>query len=101
MILDGNFVITKHRPADYDGVWESDGVDYRLLNPVLIDFSELRTAMKVKNLGDLFPVNLDEALGQHFVYFFLIDRNGVEKDLVRIKLDSFYDHKRETVSNHA
>lgn len=89
LILDGSFVTKKLLPGDYDGVWESDRDDYRLLDPVLLDFSEQRAAMKVKYLGDLFPVNLNEASGQHFVDFFRTDRNGVEKGLVRIKLESF------------
>ena len=66
-------------PGDYDGIWESDGVDYSLLDPVLLDFSEHRAAMKVEYFGELFPVYLKEAPGQHFADFFRTDRNEVEK----------------------
>ena len=66
LILDGSFVTAKSLPGDYDGVWDSEGVDYSLLDPVLLDFSEGRAAMKAKYLGDLFPANLDEASGQCF-----------------------------------
>lgn len=74
-------------PDYYDGIWDSDGVGYRLLDPVLLDFSEHRGAMKIKYFGELFPVLLNVASGQHFADFFCTDRNGVEKGLVRIKLE--------------
>ena len=87
LLLDGSFVSAKLLPGDYDGIWESDGVDYHLLDPVLLDFSEHRASMKVKYFGELFPAYLNEASGQHFADFFRTDRNGVEKGLVRIKLE--------------
>ena len=89
LILDGSFVTAKSLPGDYDGVWESDGVDYSLLDPVLLDFSDERRAMNVKYLGELFPVHLNEASGRRFVDFFRTDRNGVERGLVRISLECF------------
>ena len=89
LLLDGSFVTAKPLPRDYDGVWDSEGVDYSLLDPVLLDFSEERAAMKAKYLVDQFPANLDEASGQCFEDFFRTDRNGIEKGLVRINLECF------------
>ena len=55
LLLDGSFVAAKSLPADYDGAWETAGVDPDRLDPVLLDFSNRRAAMKAKYLGDLFP----------------------------------------------
>lgn len=57
LIPDGSFVTAKELPGDYDGAWEPAGVDPLLLDPVLLDFSRRRAAMKAKYLGDLFPAS--------------------------------------------
>ena len=87
--MDGSIVAANSLHRDYDAVWDSEGVDYSLLDPILLDFSEERAAMTAKYLGDLFPANLDEASGQCFEDFFWTDRNGIEKGLVRINLECF------------
>ena len=55
--LDGSFVTAKPVPGDYDGAWETEGVDPGRLDPVLLDFRNGRAAMKAKYLGDLFPAS--------------------------------------------
>jgi hypothetical protein len=88
VILDGSFVTTKVLPDDYDGAWEMTGVDPNLLDPVLLDFSNRRAAMKTKYAGELFPAGLFAAPGVLYRDFFMKDRNGVAKGVVQIDLGS-------------
>ena len=64
------------------------GVDPDRLDPVLLDFSNRRAAMKAKYLGDLFPASAFAAPGVLYRDFFRTDRNGVEKGVVLIDLGS-------------
>ena len=48
VLLNGSFVSQKELPEDYDGAWESQGVDPYRLDPVLLDFTNGRAAMKSK-----------------------------------------------------
>lgn len=82
LLLDGSYVTAKPLPGDYDGAWETAGVDDSRLDPTLLDFSRGRAAMKAKYRGDLFP-----AAGA-FRDFFRTDRNGVEKGIVWLDLRS-------------
>ena len=88
VLLDGSFVSAKSTPADYDGAWETAGVDPDRLDPVLLDFSNRRAAMKAKYLGDLFPASAFAAPGVLYRDFFRTDRNGVEKGVVLINLET-------------
>src|SRR5262249_40867177 len=58
ILLDGSFVTEKPVPGDYDLCWETKGVDYTAIDPVLM--SNDRAAMKKKYFGDIFPANLDK-----------------------------------------
>ena len=86
--LDGSFVTAKVLPGDYDGAWEPAGVDPARLDPVLLDFTNRRAAMKAKYLGDLFPASFEAAPGMVYRDFFKTDRNGVEKGVVLVDLGS-------------
>ena len=86
VLLNGSFVSDKPLPNDYDGAWDTYGVDPSLLDPVLLDFSNRRAAMKAKFGGELFPADADA--GVLFRDFFLTDRNGVPKGVVQIDLRS-------------
>lgn len=88
LLLDGSFVTAKPLPGDYDGAWETAGVDPDRLDPVLLDFTSGRAAMKAKYLGDLFPASALAAPGVLYRDFFKTDRNGVEKGVVLIDLES-------------
>ena len=88
LLLDGSFVTAKSRPGDYDGAWETVGVDPDRVDPVLLDFSNRRAVMKAKYLGDLFPASAMAAPGVLYRDFFKTDRNGVEKGIVLIDLGS-------------
>ena len=48
----GSFVSANALPGDSDAAWETAGVDPDRLDPVLLDFSNRRAAMKAKYLGD-------------------------------------------------
>lgn len=88
--LDGSFVTEKTIPGDYDLCWSVSGVNPHRLDPVLLDFSNGRRAMKAKYLGDLFPDSGVEARsGQTFSEFFQTDRHtGNRKGIVAIDLRS-------------
>jgi hypothetical protein len=88
VLLDGSFVSQKELPQDYDGAWDTAGVDPDRLDPVLLDFSNGRAAMKSKYLGELFPATAMAAPGVLYRDFFTKDRNGVPKGIVNIDLGS-------------
>lgn len=86
VLLDGSFVSSTPFPRDYDGVWEIEAVDANRLDPVLMDFSAGRAAMKAKYAGELFPSDRVARPGIPFVEFFQEDRSGERKGIVRIDL---------------
>lgn len=88
VLLDGSFVSHKELPEDYDGAWDTQGVDPYRLDPVLLDFTNGRAAMKSKYLGELFPASFLAAPGVLYRDFFMKDRNGVPKGVVNIDLGS-------------
>jgi len=88
VVLDGSFVSQKELPEDYDGAWDAQGVDPYRLDPVLLDFTNGRAAMKSKYLGELFPATAVAAPGVLYRDFFMKDRNGVPKGVVNIDLAS-------------
>jgi hypothetical protein len=88
VLLDGSFVSLKDLPEDYDGAWDTNGVDPYRLDPVLLDFTNARAAMKSKYLGELFPATASAAPGILYRDFFMKDRNGVPKGVVNIDLGS-------------
>lgn len=88
VLLDGSFISQKQLPSDYDGAWDTFGVDPDLLDPVLLDFSNQRSAMKMKYGGELFPASGLAAPGVTYREFFQSDRNGVPKGVVELNLRS-------------
>lgn len=88
VLIDGSFVSQKDLPGDFDGIWDTRGVVPDRLDPVLLDFSNGRAAMKSKYLGELFPATFFAAPGVLYRDFFLKDRNGVPKGAVNIDLGS-------------
>lgn len=91
--LDGSFVTTKQLPSDFDACWEEEGVDIfalRVIEPVLLEFSNNRAAQKAKFMGEFFPAKL-AAENKHphrvFLDFFQTDKNtGHTKGIIKIKL---------------
>ena len=84
--LNGSFVTAKDEPADFDGCWETSGVDVDALDPVLLDLSAGRQAQKARFGGELFP-NVVEALsGLAFAEFFQNERDTGRKGIVVIEI---------------
>jgi len=86
--IDGSFVTAKSTPSDYDMCWKAAGVDDSKLDPVLLDFSKGRKAMKAKYGGDIFPAEFQEGTsGKLFRDFFQIDKaTGSPKGIIQIDL---------------
>lgn len=75
IFVDGSFVTAKTVPGDYDACWDAVNVDIKRLDPVIIDFSPGRVAMKTKYLGDWFPAQFKEGdSGLTFLDFFQRDK---------------------------
>jgi hypothetical protein len=88
--LDGSFVSTKPEPGDYDGCWEIDGVDFDVIDPVLLTFDRGRATQKAKYLGELFLADTHaDPHGTLFRDFFQTDRDGHPKGIVVIELRDF------------
>jgi hypothetical protein len=88
VFLDGSFVSEKDFPNDYDGAWEPHGVNPALIDPILLDFTNARAAMKLKYGGELFPASIYAATGVLYRHYFQQDRNGVVKGILQIDLGS-------------
>ncbi len=57
--IDGSFVTadSEEEPKDWDGCWEVEGVEQRLLDPILRTFSRDIVAQKRKYLGEMYAVD--------------------------------------------
>ena len=88
--IDGSYVTSKAFPGDYDACWDIEGVLPELLDPVLLDFSNVRQAQKAKFGGELFPAQLPEGRsGRTFLEFFQRDRaTDLPKGIVALDLDN-------------
>lgn len=85
--LDGSFVTEKPNPNDFDGCWDSTGVDPTKLDPVLLKFENGRAAQKAKYFGELFIAYHFAAPGIIFLDYFQVDRYSSEpKGLLVIPL---------------
>lgn len=83
--IDGSFVTERTQPNDYDGCWDPAGVDPKLLDPVLLDFANGRSAQKAKYRGEVFPVV--RSSGNTFLDFFQVDKQtGNPKGIIMIDL---------------
>lgn len=92
LYVDGSFVTSKVEPGDFDGCWNTDGVDLDVVDPVLLDLAHPRAAQKAKFGGELFPTGFDAARGgPTFLEFFQIDRSGDPKGIVGLKVRDGHD----------
>ena len=90
LYLDGSFVTSKLHPRDFDGCWDPDGVDARMLDPVLLTFGNRRAAQKAKYHGELFISSSRADGGLTFLGFFQRDKaTGNQKGIIGINLEDF------------
>ena len=83
--LDGSFVTAKERPADFDGCWDTEGVDFDRVDEVLLMFDRGRAAQKAKYRGELFLADARaDPMGRLFLEFFQRDRDGNPKGIIVI-----------------
>src|SRR6266852_693500 len=91
--LDGSFVTGKGNPRDFDGCWDTRGVDPTLLDPLFIDQADLedgRRKQKLKYRGELVPTGeVERSSGVRFLGFFQLDTRGDPKGIVAIDLRTF------------
>lgn len=86
VFLDGSYVTEKPIPNDYEICWDGRFVDPDTLDPVFLDFNNMRKAQKDKYGGEYFPSFLIEShSGKPFLEFFQNDREtGNAKGIIRI-----------------
>lgn len=85
--IDGSFVTAKPEPGDVDVCYESDTVNFSLLDPVLKDFSNRRAAQKQKYGGEFFEAEA-EAIpdGTLYLDFFQLTKDGKRKGIIHLRL---------------
>jgi hypothetical protein len=91
VFLDGSFVTTKEVPGDYDGCWETRGVDPARLDPIFLDIADIRAGrpqQKAKYRGELFAASWPADAKRRYRQFFQYDRNDQPKGVVVIELNS-------------
>ena len=74
LYLDGSYVTAKTVPGDYDACWDPTGMDRMKLDPVFLDFSNKRRAMKNRFGGEFFPANVQNTPTQTFLDFFQVEK---------------------------
>ena len=84
--IDGGFVTDQPDPADIDGCWDAAGVNPDLLDPVLLDLDDFRTAMKQKYGVDFFPSVVEGASGKVFYRFFQYGRDLQPRGILLLNL---------------
>lgn len=88
--IDGSFISAKEIPGDFDACWEVQGVDPTELDPILLQFDNLRVAQKAKYLGELFPASWSAEQDppfRIFLDFFQVDKDtGAPKGIVAINI---------------
>jgi hypothetical protein len=90
LYIDGSFVTSKNDPEDYDGCWDTTGVDPAKVDGVLLTFDPGRLAQKTKYHGELFLAAgvADSKTGRRYMDFFQQGRDGNKKGIVALDLGS-------------
>jgi len=88
---DGSFITPEELPGDFDICWEDDGIDIRKAHakcPALFDVGRKFERMKARYRGDVVPANhiADWDRGINYLGFFMEDRQGREKGIIRIDI---------------
>ena len=88
--IDGSFITIKEHPGDFDACWDLDGVDFDVIDEVLLTFDAGRGTQKAKYRDELFPADAAaDPLGTLFRDFFQRDRDGNPKGIIVIDLENF------------
>jgi hypothetical protein len=83
--LNGSFVTDSPIPGDFDGCWEIAEVDPTLLDPVLLNFENMRMAQKQKYHGEMFIASLPGMGSLSFLQLFQREKySGRPKGILRI-----------------
>ena len=83
--LDGSFTTAKTRPGDYDLVWDTAGVDFSALHPVLLKVVWPRDEQKARYRGDVLPNFVESNSGLPMLEFFQIDKDtGSPKGILKL-----------------
>lgn len=87
VFLNGSFVTGKPHPDDYDGCWDPAGVNFVVLDPVLLRFDNKREEQKRKYLGEMFPEGIEASTGLAWTDFFQNEKfSGRRKGILRVTL---------------
>jgi hypothetical protein len=90
LYLDGSFITDTNIPKDFDGCWESVGVDLNSLQrtePALLVFDPGRLTQKLRFGGELFLAEfIADARGRTYLDFFQEDRDGNAKGILLLDL---------------
>lgn len=74
-------------PRDFDVCWDPTGVEPGRLDPVLLDFDNLRRNQKLKYGGEFFPSSARADGTHNFADYFQTDRDtGKNKGIIRIRI---------------
>lgn len=90
LVVNGSFLTTKDRPADFDACWDRSGTDLRrLLDTPLWTFEHGRAKQKKSYGGELFPADATaDGAERHCIDFFQVDKEtGEPKGIVRVDLE--------------
>jgi hypothetical protein len=85
LYVNGSFTTEKDRPGDFDACWDPDGVNFNVIDPVLLDFRDRRQAQKSKFCGELFIASFSADGLRTYLDFFQIDKSiGLAKGILLI-----------------
>jgi hypothetical protein len=89
LYLDGSFVTDKEVPGDYDGCWDSTGVDVTRIDRRPLTFDAGRATQKAAFRGELFIASSRATpQGTLFIDFFQRDRDGRPKGIIVLELET-------------
>jgi hypothetical protein len=86
LFIDGSYVTAKPEPGDFDLCWDIEGANEDLIDPVLLEFSNMRALQKQKFGGEFFPFTFYQKPEESFLEFFQTDKaTGSKKGIIKIK----------------
>ncbi|HBL13165.1 MAG TPA: hypothetical protein DD379_17560 [Cyanobacteria bacterium UBA11162] len=88
--INGSFISREREPNDFDACWDSEQVDFNLLQtiaPTLLNYDNKRAAQKVKYQGEIFRSDqVVDTYGTMSIDFFQRDRFKNTKGIIAIDL---------------